>query len=724
MRNTIYTLLLSLSLLTLFTTCKNPEIDHNTFSITEENIQPGLHGVKASGKYAFLGEVMSMKLNIGLDEQLADAESHPMNLDNQNFSITIDSLTPGTLFHYCYVVEFNDSHKLVTEIGEFTTLSDKPLVRTLEKTTVDPITVSVKCIVDDDCGMAITERGICWNTSGAPNLNDNKIKHDENAVGEYVCLMGNLQPNKTYFVRAYAKNNKGVGLAEKVLQFDTPLNPNDSLTIVTYCNPTSAGTATGGGLFAYGESCTVHAEATAYYTFVNWTENGIPVSSETDYSFDVISNRTLVANFTEKAFIISVEIQPEEGGTATGMGPFDNGENCTLTASPNNNYEFNEWTKNGEHISNNTSISFTVTESATYIAHFRPKTFHISVSANPDLGGTVSGEGDYTYGTNCTVTATANNGYVFINWTENENVVSTQESYSFNVNNDKALVANFEQTYPVGAINGHFTINSDGDQVYFSQGNLQYIGSAGNGDDNNTGAYWKFAEHQWDYLGDNGQGSSNKQVDRDLFGWGTSGYRHGANAFQPWNTSSEYDDYQAYGIWNKNLGDEDSKADWGYNAISNGGNTENSGWRTLTTGEWEYVLNKRRASGVNGTLNARYAKAIVNNVSGLILFPDVYTHPDEIPLQNINAPNAPFSTNVYNDDESWSVMEIHGCVFLPITGSRSGISVSLDTGGCYWSSSYCNDSRSFRLNFNDDDLSVRSFTRYTGQSVRLVYPVE
>ena len=46
---------------------------------------------------------------------------------------------------------------------------------------------------------------------------------------------------------------------------------------------------------------------------------------------------------------------------------------------------------------------------------------------------------------------------------------------------------------PQGAIDGLFTINSNGDQVYFSQGNLQYQAST------NT---WRFATNQWDYVGD------------------------------------------------------------------------------------------------------------------------------------------------------------------------------------------------------------------------------
>ena len=47
---------------------------------------------------------------------------------------------------------------------------------------------------------------------------------------------------------------------------------------------------------------------------------------------------------------------------------------------------------------------------------------------------------------------------------------------------------------PTGYVNGLFTVNEQGTQVYFSQGNLQY-----------TEGQWRFAEHQYDILGDNGQ---------------------------------------------------------------------------------------------------------------------------------------------------------------------------------------------------------------------------
>ena len=67
----------------------------------------------------------------------------------------------------------------------------------------------------------------------------------------------------------------------------------------------------------------------------------------------------------------------------------------------------------------------------------------ISVTANPSEGGTVSGGGKYLKGKTCVVAASANEGYVFSNWTENGTQVSTSVSYSFTVDADRALVANF-----------------------------------------------------------------------------------------------------------------------------------------------------------------------------------------------------------------------------------------------------------------------------------------
>lgn len=260
---------------------------------------------------------------------------------------------------------------------------------------------------------------------------------------------------------------------------------------------------------------------------------------------------------------------------------------------------------------------------------------------------------------------------------------------------------------PVGAICGKFTINDNGNQVYFSQGNLQYIGSA-------STPYWKFAENQWDYLGNNGQGSSNQNVDRDLFGWGTSGYNHGAVCYQPWSTSQSYNNYYAYGSYTFNLYDQTGQADWGYNPISNGGNQENQ-WRTLTKEEWDYVLNTRIT-----TCGIRYAKAQVNNVNGVILLPDNWSIGTYF-LNNINSSGASYTTNILTSSQ-WSVLEQKGAVFLPSAGDRSLTTVyNVGNYGNYWAASYHNSVGAYFLDFSDDYInSIGGCSRFGGLSVRLV----
>ena len=303
---------------------------------------------------------------------------------------------------------------------------------------------------------------------------------------------------------------------------------------------------------------------------------------------------------------------------------------------------------------------------------------------------------------------------------------------------------------PVGISNGAFTINAHGDPVCFSQGNLQYQAST------NT---WRFAENQWDYVGtqtpdyfgnvygtisgsDNANISSTYNGWIDLFGWGTSGYNHGAVCYQPWSTSGNYldyydygSDYYAYGNYAYNLYDQTGQADWGYNAISNGGNTANSGWHTLTNTEWHYIFYERNSSS-----GIRYAYGNVNGVNGVILLPDNWS--DSIyTLNNVNSNNSyyvSFNSNVISASQ-WDVFEAAGAVFLPCAGYRKNFSVySVGSEGYYWSASiYFYDGDDYFKDTSDGGaLSVHIYLespwsmawldtkRCTGRSVRLVRNIE
>ena len=217
-----------------------------------------------------------------------------------------------------------------------------------------------------------------------------------------------------------------------------------SYNIRVSANPMLGGVVTGGGTYQQGQSCTVTATPSNNYTFINWTENDNVVSTEQSYTFTVTGNRQLTANFEIQNCTITVMADPTEGGDVTGGGTYNIGQNCTLTATPATGYDFVNWTKNGVQVSTNATYIFNTTESATYVAHFQLQSFTINVSVNPTDAGTVTGDGTYDYGTSCTVTATPIQRYVFVGWTEEGNIVSTETSYTFTVTANRNLVANFE----------------------------------------------------------------------------------------------------------------------------------------------------------------------------------------------------------------------------------------------------------------------------------------
>lgn len=72
---------------------------------------------------------------------------------------------------------------------------------------------------------------------------------------------------------------------------------NQYYTISASANPGNGGTVSGGGSYQQGQTCTLSATPASGFTFVKWTENGSQVSTNANYSFMVMGNRTLVANF-------------------------------------------------------------------------------------------------------------------------------------------------------------------------------------------------------------------------------------------------------------------------------------------------------------------------------------------------------------------------------------------------------------------------------------------
>ena len=316
-------------------------------------------------------------------------------------------------------------------------------------------------------------------------------------------------------------------------------------------NLEGAGVLSGGGNYGLGQTCVISATANDGYVFNKWTKNGTTVSYLPTYSFTVTEEATYVANFQQvdgivigdansintclptnvnKVFSLTQQIYTaaEMGGqpcqisslsffntvslrsrkldvylvhtdktsfesatdwitvteedkvysgtasmTAYGWAtiyfstPFDydGSSNLALVVDDNSSgyyygssldcRTFNTSDSQAIYVCGNSNYdpynptAYTgtlLTEKNQVLFGYARYIYSVSVTANPSEGGTVSGgEGMHYYGEPVTLTATPNDGYVFIKWTKNGSIVSNLSTYRIQVTGDAQYVAHFQQ---------------------------------------------------------------------------------------------------------------------------------------------------------------------------------------------------------------------------------------------------------------------------------------
>jgi hypothetical protein len=205
-----------------------------------------------------------------------------------------------------------------------------------------------------------------------------------------------------------------------------------------------------GGYYLYGHTCVLQALPNPGYSFSRWTKDGVQVTTNAYYTFEVYANTVMTAYFTQDSYSISATADPAIGGTVSGTGTFTYGQSCTLHATAATGYTFVNWTDaNGEQVSTSANYTFTVEESASFVAHFSQNLYTINLNTNPEGVAYVfienGGNGQFPYGQSCTLRiGSINNGYNFVSWTKNGTVVSTDPTYTFTVTGNATYVANFD----------------------------------------------------------------------------------------------------------------------------------------------------------------------------------------------------------------------------------------------------------------------------------------
>ena len=234
-------------------------------------------------------------------------------------------------------------------------------------------------------------------------------------------------------------------------------------------------------LTLYADSGTAFTAAdTDSYTWVSHGDTATYAASGT-YTHSYTTAHGCAATDTLHLTIISSTpiyfVRAATSNTAMGRASVDGGSNvaagtsCTIRARANNGYRFVRW-NNG--ITAN-PYTFTVTQDTIFVAVFERNSYTVAiVNANPDRG-TVTGAGTMTvaYGTQHTVTATANYGYRFGHWSDGD----TNASRTITVTRNMTLTAYFDiRRFSIAALTSDSTkgtVSGGGNYDYLSYATLQ-----------------------------------------------------------------------------------------------------------------------------------------------------------------------------------------------------------------------------------------------------------
>ena len=155
---------------------------------------------------------------------------------------------------------------------------------------------------------------------------------------------------------------------EDTLILESVVNIGAQISTAIY--PENGGSAEGAGCYQVGDEVTLIATPNVGYLFVNWTEDLIPVFSEFSYIFTATESKTVTAHFVPKSYVVNVDVNNSEYGDATGAGEYGANATATVSAVPNQCYQFANWTIDSVEVSTEPVYSFTVTEDVNLLANF------------------------------------------------------------------------------------------------------------------------------------------------------------------------------------------------------------------------------------------------------------------------------------------------------------------------------------------------------------------
>ena len=186
-------------------------------------------------------------------------------------------------------------------------------------------------------------------------------------------------------------------------------------TLAVSGEPASGGEVDADKTYDPGDPSVMKAIPAPGWAFVNWTQNGAPVSTDPQYTYTVNANRVLVGHFAE-GNRIDTAVDPMQAGAATGGGVHSSGASVTLQASAHPGYAFVNWTESTNVVSTSPTYSLTSDTNHTVVANFIAAL--ITTPSQPSLS-----------------LAVVSPGVIILSWPTNATVFSLEQNSNLTTTN-------------------------------------------------------------------------------------------------------------------------------------------------------------------------------------------------------------------------------------------------------------------------------------------------
>ena len=225
-------------------------------------------------------------------------------------------------------------------------------------------------------------------------------------------------------------NNPRIVTLTQDTAFTAQFAPN-VYTLSTAVDDTLHGSTTGDGDYNYLSQHTITATANYGYHFSQWSDG----NTNNPRTITLTQNTAFTALFAPNVYSLSTAVDDTLHGSTTGDGSYNYLSSVQLTSTANYGYHFTQWSDGNT----NNPRTITIMQDTTFTALFAPNVYSLSTAVDDALHGSTTGDGDYNYLSQHTISATANYGYHFSQWSDGD----TNNPRTVTLTQDTAFTAQF-----------------------------------------------------------------------------------------------------------------------------------------------------------------------------------------------------------------------------------------------------------------------------------------